>query len=99
MRILSRVSRVLQRTDEELYVNNAAFGRYSLATCSRVRHLPADAWDREAGDAVSAPAVGYLMLGHERHRRLTGRCGPRPGLVRKPPQSHPSGVSFVVWTL
>jgi hypothetical protein len=73
---------VLQRADEELYVKNAAFGRYSMADLfdefalirnshvSLVRHLPAEAWDQvgtAAGDPVSARAIGYLMLGHERH--------------------------------
>jgi len=73
---------VLQRADEELYVKNAAFGRYSMANLfdefalirkshvSLVRHLPAEAWDRvgAVGDiSVSVRAIGYLMLGHERH--------------------------------
>jgi len=73
---------VLERADEELYVRNAAFARYSLAELfdefalirnshvSLVRHLPAEAWDRvgaAAGVTVSARAVAYLMLGHERH--------------------------------
>jgi len=72
----------LSRADEELYVRNAEFSRYTLAALVEefalvrrshlmlLRHLPAAAWDRTgsvADTSISVRAVGYLMLGHERH--------------------------------
>jgi hypothetical protein len=73
---------MLLRADQELYVRNADFARYRLAELfdefalirrsheSLIRHLPEEAWDRigtVAGLPISVRAIGYLMLGHERH--------------------------------
>ncbi len=72
----------LRRADEELYVQNADFGRCALAALVEefalvrrshvilLRHLPAAAWDRVGSVAdmpITVRAVGYMMLGHERH--------------------------------
>jgi uncharacterized damage-inducible protein DinB len=72
----------LQRADEQSYVLNADFGRYSMAELleeftlvrrsheSLIRHLPEAAWDRTGevnGNRISVRAIAYLMLGHERH--------------------------------
>jgi hypothetical protein len=71
-----------RRSDDELYVRNAEFSRCALASLAEefallrrshvmlLRQLPEAAWDRVGlvGDIpVSARAIGYLMLGHERH--------------------------------
>jgi uncharacterized damage-inducible protein DinB len=73
---------MLQRADQDLYMRNAEFSRYSLAEIvdefalirrsheSLIRHLPEDAWDRTGtvgGMSISVRAIAYLMLGHERH--------------------------------
>ena len=70
------------RANEELYVKNADFGRYSLgewldefslvrnSNVALVRHLPVDAWTRIGTVAlgpISVRAMAYLMVGHERH--------------------------------
>ena len=70
------------RANEELYVKNADFGRYSLrewldefglvrnSNIALVRHLPADAWARIGTMSlgpISVRAVAYLTVGHERH--------------------------------
>ena len=72
----------LQRADENLYVKNADFARFTIQELfdefALVRkshivlldHLPEEAWDREgsmAGNPISVRAVAYIMLGHERH--------------------------------
>lgn len=71
-----------QRADENAYVRAAAFDRCAVpALCEElslvrqshtlfVQHLPDEAWDRTgslAGHSVSARALGYIMVGHERH--------------------------------
>jgi hypothetical protein len=73
---------ILSRADQEMYVRNADFARYRLTDLfdefalirrsheSLIRHLPAEAWDRVGTVAdlpISVRAIGYLMLGHERH--------------------------------
>jgi hypothetical protein len=73
---------ILQRADEELYVKNADFNRYSLGELldefslirrshvSMIRHLPVEAWDRTGTVSeflFSVRAMGYMVLGHERH--------------------------------
>lgn len=70
------------RANEEVYVKNADFSRYSLGEwldefsqvrnshVSLVRHLPAEAWTRIGTVSlgpISVRAVAYLMVGHERH--------------------------------
>ena len=70
------------RADEELYVRNADFKRYSLGEwldefsqvrhshVALVRHLPEDAWARTGTVSlgpISVRAMAYLMVGHERH--------------------------------
>jgi hypothetical protein len=72
----------LKRVDGNLYIQNGDFGRLSMKQLSDefaqirksnvilLQHLPDVAWDRPvkiAGAAVSVRAMGYLMLGHERH--------------------------------
>jgi hypothetical protein len=73
---------ILKYADEELYVRNADFGSYSLGELldefalirrshvSMIRHLPVEAWDRTGAVSeflFSVRALGYMMLGHERH--------------------------------
>lgn len=68
--------------DEELWMRHSEFDRYSLdaladelravrqSHVSMVQHLPGAAWDRiglVGGTNVSVRALGYVMLGHERH--------------------------------
>jgi hypothetical protein len=70
------------RANEELYVKNADFSRYSLGEwldefvqvrnshVTLIRHLPADAWARVGTVAlgpISVRAMAFLMVGHERH--------------------------------
>jgi hypothetical protein len=72
----------LSRADENLYVRNAEFGRYSLrewldefvdvrrSHVALVRHLPADGWARigaVSAGPISVRAMAYMMVGHERH--------------------------------
>jgi len=72
----------MSRADENLYVRNAEFGRYSMAELVEefslvrrahillLRHLPEEAWDRvgPVSDVpISVRAIAYLLLGHERH--------------------------------
>lgn len=72
----------LSRADENLYVQTADFSRYSLSELeaefdlvrrshiSLVEHLPDAAWDRRgvlSGQSMTVRALGYTMLGHERH--------------------------------
>ena len=71
-----------QSADEEAYVRAGAFHRCSVpALCEELslvrqshvllaQHLPDEAWDRTGsigGNPVSARALGYILLGHERH--------------------------------
>jgi hypothetical protein len=73
---------ILQLADQELYVRNGGFGRYSIGELldefslirrshvSMLRHLPPEAWDRtgKVSDFLfSVRALGYMMLGHERY--------------------------------
>jgi hypothetical protein len=70
------------RANEELYVKNADFSRYSLGEwldefalvrnshVALVRHLPVDAWSRIGTvtlGPISVRSMAYLMVGHERH--------------------------------
>ena len=70
------------RADEDLYVQNAGFSEcelealleeFELVRRSNVmllRQLPPEALDRIgsiSGSQISVRAIGYLMLGHERH--------------------------------
>jgi hypothetical protein len=72
----------LKRMDGNLYIQNAEFNRLGLLDWlkeyERVRqsnilfleHLPESAWDRVAhfgGSPITVRALGYFMLGHERH--------------------------------
>ena len=72
----------LSSADENLYVRTADFGRYSLSELeaesdlvrrshiSLLEHLPDVAWDRRgvlSGQSMTVRALGYTMLGHERH--------------------------------
>ena len=69
-------------TDENIYTQAAEFSRYSLRALeseldivrrshiSLIRHLPNEAWDRRgivSGLSLTVRALGYIMLGHERH--------------------------------
>ena len=68
--------------DENLWMRHSEFKRYSLVALadelrtirqshvSMVQYLPVTAWDRVGlvgGTNVSVRALGYTMLGHERH--------------------------------
>jgi hypothetical protein len=68
--------------DEELWMRHSEFDRYFFEALkdefvmvrqshvSMLRHLPVAAWDRcgpVGGTNVSVRALGYTMLGHERH--------------------------------
>lgn len=72
----------LERANENLYVRNADFGRFKMeelldefilvqrSNIMLMRHLPDEAWDRTgtvSGTPISVRAIGYLMVGHERH--------------------------------
>ena len=72
----------LKRIDGDLYIKNGDFGRLSMAELSIefelarksnakfLQHLPDVAWDRPAmisSATVTVRALGYLMVGHERH--------------------------------
>ncbi len=72
----------LERADEKVYVANAEFNRCALSTLVEeftllrranamlLRQLPQAAWDRTgvvSGSTITVRAIGYLMLGHERH--------------------------------
>jgi hypothetical protein len=72
----------LKRVDGNLYIQNGEFGRLSTAELAQefeaarksnmmlLQHLPESAWDRPAlvaGAKITVRALGYLMVGHERH--------------------------------
>ncbi len=69
-------------TDGNLYIRNGEFGRLSMAELAQefesarksnavfLQHLPDIAWDRTAllsGATITVRALGYLIVGHERH--------------------------------
>jgi hypothetical protein len=71
-----------ERADQDLYVRSGEFERYAIedllrefelvrqAHLSLLSHLPPAAWERMGrvgGLPISVRAIGYLMLGHERH--------------------------------
>jgi hypothetical protein len=72
----------MSRADENLYVRNAEFGRYTMGELLEeyrlvrrshamlLSHLPEAAWDRTgpaADHTVSVRALAYMLVGHERH--------------------------------
>lgn len=72
----------LEGADQDLYVRNASFNRFKIeelleefalvrgSNVILIRHLLAEAWDRVgsvSGNSISVRAIGYLMVGHERH--------------------------------
>jgi hypothetical protein len=82
LRIARGDASAITRTDENLYVRNGQFGRFTMgelleefalvrrANVMLVERMPEEAWERTgvvADAPVSARAVAYLMVGHERH--------------------------------
>jgi hypothetical protein len=72
----------LQRAEENLYVQTGKFSRYKMkelleefinvrsSHISMINHLPKEAWDcvgKVSDIPISVRAIGYMMLGHERH--------------------------------
>jgi hypothetical protein len=72
----------LQRAEENLYVQTGKFSQYKMkelleefiyvrrSHISMINHLPEEAWDRfgkVSNVPISVRAIGYMMLGHERH--------------------------------
>ncbi|NTW49236.1 MAG: DinB family protein [Chlorobiales bacterium] len=72
----------LKRMNGYLYTQNAEFGRFGLLEWLKefeatrksnllfLQHIPDAAWDRAAqlgGSSITVRALGYFMVGHERH--------------------------------
>jgi hypothetical protein len=72
----------LKRVDGNLYIQNGEFARLGLMEWANefqlvrksnlifLQHMPEPAWDRVAlmaGAKVTVRALGYLLVGHERH--------------------------------